>query len=186
MTDTVALLTQYPFPTRVRYGDADQGTPPALALPDPQASMVPDGSVRAGGHVFTEGQAVAMLKMRGSDWTKAVLKHLRAFGRENCALEDYHALAKMGFAVNKGSRHVLTPSGRRRADMVAMDIARAEGMHAITYDLGNLHRAPASKCTCGWIAYRTRACPNWMIQLGRDAQHHLETVGEFVASEAAE
>jgi len=186
MTDTVTLLQQHPFPTRVRYGDADQGTPPALDPLDLRASMVPEGTLRAGGHVFTEGQAVAMLKMRGSDWTKAVLKHLRAFGRENCTLEDYRALAQMGFAVNKGSRHVLTPSGGWKANIVAMHIARAEGMHALTYDLGNTHKAACVKCTCGEVFYKSRHLPNWMIALSRAGRAHLESVGEFVASEAAE
>jgi hypothetical protein len=184
-SDTTAMLLKYPPPSRERYGDANEDVPVASSPSSPPKALEAAGTTYAL-RAFTPGQAIALLTMRRSDWSKAVLAHLRAFGRDTCSGDDFRTLAKMGFAISKGSYHVLTPSGRWKADIVAMDLARAEGMHAITYDLGNLHKAAAVKCTCGHVIYKSRHLPNWMIALSRAGRAHLESVGEFVASEAAE
>ena len=133
---------------------------------------------RTGEVLLTPGQKIALLKMRGSDWSKAVLSHVVAFGQGDTVGADYYALARLGLAVHKGSYHVLTPTGRRRADQVAVELARAEGMHVITYDLANRYgRAASARCTCGWGTYRTRAVPSYALLIGQDVQRHLEHEG---------
>jgi hypothetical protein len=124
---------------RVRYGDgADVTAPAARSEPLP----------RAGEILFTPGQKVALLTMRRSDWSNAVLAHLKAFGRDGVSGGDYRALAGLGLAVNKGSFHVLTPTGRWRADLVAMELARASGLHAVRTDLYPRYGVAAfAKCT---------------------------------------
>ena len=183
MHDTTAPMIEHPFPTRQRYedGPAAPGTSPAPAPPLPPS---PKG---AGEPLLTAGQQVALLKMRGSDWSKAVVQHLKAFGRADCDGADYRALAAAGFAVNKGSFHVLTSQGRWLADRVACDIARSEGLHVVTYDLFPRSRGAASaKCTCGWCTYVSRTFASYVVQLGSFGRHHLEHVGAFVAGEAGQ
>lgn len=128
--------------------------------------------------VLTPGQKIALLKMRRSDWTKAVLAHLEAFGAAEVCGEDYRALARIGLAESRGAYHVRTPLGRWRADRVAVELARGADMHVITYNLFPRHGSAASaRCSCGWSAFRTRAVSSYVLTLGQDAQHHLKHVG---------
>lgn len=134
---------------------------------------------RAGKIVLTPSQKVALLKMRRSDWSKAVVAHLVAFGMGECDGGDYRAFAAIGLAEHRGSFHVLTPQGRWRADQVAIEIARDTGMHVVTYSLTPRHGSAASaKCTCGWGAFRTRAIASYATTLAADVRKHLEHVGE--------
>jgi hypothetical protein len=152
---------------RTRYGDATADSP-ALDTP----------ITRAGEIVFTPGQKIALLKMRGSDWSKAVLRHLIAFGHIDAVGADYFALARIGLAARRGSYHVLTPQGRWRADRVAVELARKSGIHVITFNLNPRYGAAANaKCTCGWSSFRTRAVPSYALLVDKDAQHHLEHEG---------
>jgi hypothetical protein len=164
-----APIRYLPFPTRERYEE----TAPRPA-PEPE---------------FTDGQKVALLDMRRSDWSKAVLAHLRAFGKADCCGDDYRAMAARGLAVNRGSFHTLTQHGRWRADLVAIEIARAEGMHVVTYHLGRsgpAAKAASARCLCGWSSYATRNVASYMTTLQRHGRGHLEFFGQYVASEAAE
>ena len=171
MTGLPAMLTEFPFPTRERYGDASASdASPALALPSdcPQA--------RAGEIVLTDGQKVALLKMRGSDWSKAVLKHLKATGFANCDRGDFIVCAERSLARLAGSYHVLTQAGRWRADQVAHELAK--GMHVITYDFGSAGVAAQAKCLCGWRTFKSRhSATNFAQAIGRAGQRHLEHVG---------
>jgi hypothetical protein len=133
--------------------------------------------------LLTPGQKVALLKIRRSDWAKAVLKHLIAFGKADCTIDDYRVLERLHMAVNKGSFHVLTPHGRWTADIEAMKIARAEGMHVVTYDFGRGERhelggAPATAhCTCGWRVSKSRMQSSYASAIGRAGVGHLRHVG---------
>ena len=152
---------------RARYGDAENDS---SALATPKAS-----TARAGEIVLTPGQKIALLKMRGSDWSKAVLRKLKQLGKGDVSGGDFYAVARLGFATQAGSYHVLTPQGRRRADGIAMDIARAIGMHTMTYYLGGTGRhAARAQCTCGWSAFRSMAIQSYITTLSGDAQRHLD------------
>lgn len=184
MRETTAMLLEHPFPTRERYGDAAAASGPSSAL----ASTSDCPLARAGELVLTAGQEIALLRMRRSDWAAAVVEHLISLGRADCAIEDYRALAAAGLAVNKGSFHVLTSRGRWRADQVAIELARAEGMHVITYDFGRTGRAAKAAsacCTCGWQTFKSRAIPSYLIQTVRAGRRHLEHVGSFLATAEA-
>jgi len=152
----------------------------AIAKPESvaPASMPAAPLPKAGEIILTPGQKIALLKMRRSDWSKAVLAQLEAFGKADCAGGDYRALAQLGLAVCKGSFHVLTPAGRWRADRVAVELARDAELHIVTYDLFPRSRGAASaKCTCGWSSFRTRAIASYVVLLGADAHRHLEREG---------
>jgi hypothetical protein len=166
------LLTKYPFPNRERYGDA-AGTSPALA-----SSPLPGA-----GEDLSRNQKIALLKMRRSDWSKAVVSRLKIDGDVRISGADYVACRELGLAVQKGSFHVLTLRGRWQADQAAMAIAREIGIHAITYDLGRFGAAACAKCTCGWRTFRTRAIDSFVTLLCNDARHHLEHVSVASASE---
>lgn len=156
---------------RKRYGVAAEGSP-ALESPSPHTPA------RAGEILLTPGQKIALLTMRKSEWSQAVLAHLTAFGQADVAGGDYRACAKLGLAVHKGSYHVLTPQGRWRADRVAVEIARAHGLHCVTLDLNPRYGAAASaQCTCGWSTYRTTKILSYGAMLARDAHWHLQQVG---------
>ena len=170
------LARQYPFPERSAFLGrlADPTASPALT---PVPSTVQRPSRRAGEVLLTPGQKIALLKMRGSDWSKVVLRHLRAFGKDECAGGDYRALAQIGLATCKGSYHVLTAAGRWKADFYAMELARTEDLHIVSYDYGGPGRAACVKCTCGHRVFKSRAVPGWQTQLTVAAHAHLEHVG---------
>ena len=162
---------------RARYGDAADEASPALS-PGPETSDLAPGTTRAGEALLTPGQKIALLKMRGSDWSKAILKHLTAFGQDEISGRDYVALANLGLAINKGTFHVLSPPGRWRADRVACELARGLDMHVMTLALApKFGSAASAKCTCGWSTFRTRAVPSYATLIAGDAHHHLQNMG---------
>jgi hypothetical protein len=172
VSPTSQLSTANPFPTRERYGDAIAAeTSPVLKSTTTSLAHTPDERT---GEAFTPGQKAALLKMRRSDWSKAVLAHLTAFGQADCVGADYRALAEQKLAINKGSFHVLTDHGRWEADRVASLIARELDMRVIAYSLYP-RRGSAAKavCTCGWSAFRTRAIRSYSGLLHQDANYHL-------------
>lgn len=152
----------------------------SISIFEPAPLPAPDKPLpKAGEVVLTPGQKIALLKMRGSDWSEAILSKLERFGQAECTGADYRALASLRLAVCKGSFHVLTPAGRWRADRVARDIARESGIHAITIEFFPRSRGAASaRCSCGWSTYRSRAIKSYASMLSADAQHHLRHVGE--------
>lgn len=181
--ETTALLARYPFPSRQRYEDGPAASGPS---PAPHSAVLPSKAPGAG-EELTHGQKVALLKARGSDWSKAVLAHLEAFGKADCGIADYRVLVAKGLAVSRGGFHTLTSHGRWRADIVASEFAKAEGMHVMTYNAGR--RGPASKaasarCTCGWSSYASLNIASYMTPPHRHGRGHLEHVGQYMASEA--
>lgn len=171
MTD---LLARHGTPSDAPNAAAD--APPAPDLTRTVGKSLPAAGGALYSH-FSDGQKVALLKMRRSDWSDAVLDHLRAFGRDDCSGEDYRALARVRLAIkNPRGFHELTISGKAVANVIAVQLARQEGLHAVTVDL---HRsgAPGARCTCGWATYRTRAIPSFLTMLYRDAAYHLQCVG---------
>lgn len=68
---------------------------------------------------FTPGQTLAMLKMRGSDFSLAVHAKLLQ-GTARATLEDYTDLATMGFAQRQANGfHKLSPRGHFKANELA-------------------------------------------------------------------
>jgi hypothetical protein len=153
----------------------------ALSLPEsavPAVEPHDDPLPQAGVVVLTPAQKVALLKMRRSDWSKAVVAHLEAFGKAEVTGGDYRALAQLGLAVNKGSFHVLTPAGRRRDDQVAMELARDNGLHAVTYDYRPRGQGAAFvRCTCGWCVFKSRTQRSYALALHQAANAHLQREG---------
>lgn len=151
---------------------------PALCLP---SAVRPAAAQRAGEPKLTQGQKLALLVMRQSDLSKAVLAGVIARTKDGPAGRDFYECAKLGLAINKGKFHVLTPRGRWLADFVATDVARQFGLHIITYfhgDRGN-GQAAYSKCTCGWRSYpRSTYNASWLSGIGGAAQAHLAHVAE--------
>lgn len=154
-----------------RSGDA-AGRSPA----PPQPALLTPG---AGEPLLTDGQKIALLKMRRSDWSKAVLTKLKELDLCTATGDDFRSLVPMRLAISKGSYHVLTSSGRWRADRVAEQIAREASMHIISYDFGGRYgRGAFYRCTCGAsAAYRSKYIGNYMGLVAKDARHHLEHVG---------
>lgn len=179
---TLDLQRRFPFPTRDRY--ECEATEVAGLDPSPALASHPLPQ-RAGGADLTDGQKVALLNRRGSDWSKAVLSHLRAFGKAECGSADYQALVGKGLAESRGSYHVLTSHGRWRADQVAIELARAEGLHVMTYSAGRRGaKAGSARCTCGWSSRIAAYARDHLFTLRRHGREHLEAVGQFVAREA--
>jgi hypothetical protein len=134
---------------------------------------------------LTHGQKIALLKMRRSDWSKAVLAKLAELGNTDVAGADFRSLVPLHLAVCKGSFHVLSEHGRWRADRVAEAFAREIGMHVISYDRGGFDRAAFWRCTCGESAYRTRHVGNYMGLLVKGGRLHLEHVGALPKRDVA-
>jgi hypothetical protein len=153
---------------QARYGVTDSTLSPAAPR---------EPAPRAGEILLTPSQKVALLTMRRSDWSEAVLAHLKAFGRDAVSGGDYRALARLSLAVNKGSFHVLTPPGRWRADLVAMELARENDLHVIAMEPNPRYGAAYAKCTCGWRVFRSRVNASYAALLARDARSHLEHEG---------
>ncbi len=166
MSDTTIRLL--PFPTRKPYDGA-------LIAPERKPAAE-----------FSRGEKVALLRLRRSAWSEAVLDHLRAFGGDDCSGADYRALATRELAICKGSFHVLTQCGRWTADRIAMDIARAENMHAVSYTPARRGAAASARCACGWSTYASAHIPGHMNTLYRHGRAHLQRIGQYMASEAAE
>jgi len=126
---------------------------------------------------LSEGQQLALLVMRRSDLSKAVLGKLvqaRSPGPEG---RHFYEVARVGLATHRGTFHLLTPRGRYEADRIGREMARELGLHVISYDLGGPGRAARASCACGWSAFRTRAIPSYLVMLNRDAGHHLRHQG---------
>lgn len=173
-------------PTRARYEafedalvgllDRAAGHDGPDASPAPTSPVAPSG---AGEEVLTPGQQVALLKMRKSDWSKAVLKHIAALDQDRCDGADFRSCAEIGLAINKGSYHVLSNPGRWRADQLARAIAKANGMHVISTEIPKPSSgfAPQVRCTCGFQVRVSRYVPGWENQLSRAGHGHLRHVG---------
>lgn len=114
--------------------------------------------------------------MRGSELSKAVLAGVIEQTHAGPSGRDFYSCAQLGLAINKGRFHVLTPQGRWKADRVACEVARAFGLHIITYDLGGSGRAACAKCTCGWRHFRTRVFQSYLVLLAQDVRLHLRNV----------
>jgi hypothetical protein len=164
---------------RVPHGDAADRSPAPSSSPQPPAHG-------AGEPVLSQGQKIALLKMRRSEWSKAILSKLKEIGACDVTGEDFRSLVPLHLAVNKGSFHVLTSSGRWRADQVAREIARANDLHVIAYDFGSYGRAAFWHCTCGERSYHSRATPgNYVGKLVRGGRLHLEHVGAVAKRDVA-
>lgn len=157
---------------RVSHGDRAVDRSPAPSPPAP----LPSG---AGEPVLSHGQRVALLMMRRSDWSKAVLVKLREAGLLVVTGDDFRSLVPLGLAIAKGhSYHVPTSNGRWRADRIAEQIARDLDLHVIAYDYGSYGRAAFWHCTCGERSYHSRNTPgNYVGKLVKGGRLHLEHVG---------
>jgi hypothetical protein len=131
----------------------------------------------AGEPVLSDGQKIALLTMRKSDWASAVLAGLKATGSGAAVGSDFRSLVPLGLAINKGSLHNLTSAGRWRADQVALQMARELDMHVLTYDWTGPGRPCFVRCTCGFSIHRQQHNKHL---LGRSGANHLA----FVASRA--
>jgi hypothetical protein len=132
----------------------------------------------AGEPVLTHGQRIALLIMRRSDWSKAVLAKVKEAGLLVVTGNDFRSLVPLGLATPKGhSYHVPTPSGRWRADRIAEEIARDIGIHVISYNYGGYGRAAFWHCTCGARSYHSRHAGDFVKAIGRGGRLHLEHVG---------
>jgi hypothetical protein len=158
---------------RARYDDAADRSP-APSSPCSAAGAAPG----AGEWVLSQGQKIALLTMRKSDWASAVLAKLKETGAGAAVGDDFRSLVPLGLAINKGSLHNLTSSGRWRADQVAMQIARDLGMHVLTYDWTKPGLACFVRCTCGFSVHRQQRNKHL---LGRSGTAHLA----FVVAQAA-
>jgi hypothetical protein len=150
--------------------------------PSPPALLAPG----AGEPLLTDGQKIALLKMRRSDWSKAILTKLKEI--DQCAVTgaDFRSLVPLHLAISKGSFHVLTSSGRWRADQTAREIARANSLHVIAYDFGSYSRAAFWHCTCGERSYHSRNTPgNYAGKLVKGGRLHLEHVGAIPKRDVA-
>ncbi len=123
---------------------------------------------------LSEAVQLALLAMRRSDTSKAVLANLSQAGSPGPQGRDFYAAARLGLAIKNGAFHSLTPRGWFEADRIGREIAQHLGMHVVSYDLGGPGRVARASCPCGWSAFRTRAIPSYLIMLTRDGQHHLQ------------
>lgn len=122
---------------------------------------------------LSEGQQLALLVMRRSDLSKAVLGKLLLARNPGPSGRHFYEVAQLGLATRNGTFHLLTPRGRYEADRIGREMARALGLHVITYSLGGPGRAARASCACGWSAFRTRAIPSYLVMLHHDAGYHL-------------
>lgn len=143
----------------------------------PLPAFAPSTYVPPGEPILEPAQKIALLRIRRSAWSEAILDRLPRFRRYHLTRETFVSLERLGLAIPKGNFHVLTAAGRWRADKIAMEWARSNGIHAITYDDGGPGRAGKATCTCGWSAFRSRHVGNSSGLLSRDAHHHLTHVG---------
>jgi hypothetical protein len=64
-----------------------------------------------------------------------------------------------------------------------MTIARAEGMHVVTYDFGRSDKhalgpqMATARCTCGWRTQKSRMQSSYATVLSRAGIGHLRFVG---------
>jgi hypothetical protein len=128
---------------------------------------------RVGEVLLTPRQELALLRMRGSDWARVVADKLAETSVGEPTRSDYAACVTIGLAINKGTFSVLTPTGRFRADRLAMSRARFLNMHAVTYDLSNKYVGDQVKCTCGWSMRKTRYHGKSYALLSAAAMQHL-------------
>jgi hypothetical protein len=160
-----------PSPSAIRHVGDEGGCSPAPSSP----AIIAPG---AGEPLLTDGQKIALLKMRRSDWAKAIVSKLKQIGSCAVAGDDFLSLVPLKLAISKGSFHVLTPSGRWRADQVAIQVARALGLHVITYDWTGPGRPCFVRCTCGFSVHRQQRHKHLLSRAGAN---HLA----FVASRQA-
>jgi hypothetical protein len=121
---------------------------------------------------LSDGQQLALLAMRRSELSEAVLKKLHQAGTAKAQGRHFYELARLNLAEHNGRYHVLTPKGRFAADRLALETARQLGMHIVTYNFGRPGSAARAYCTCGWSTFRSRAVGNYAGMLARDAHHH--------------
>ena len=126
---------------------------------------------------LSEGQQLALLAMRRSELSQAVLKQLAQAASAGPQGRHFYEAARLGLAISRGAFHLLTPRGRFEADRIGREIALRHGMHVVSYDLGGPGRAASARCACGWSAFRTKAISSYLVTLTRDAQHHLRHAG---------
>lgn len=128
---------------------------------------------------LTDGQKIALLKIRKNEWSKAVLQHLEPFGKAECTGDDYRSLVPLHLAIDKGGYRVPTHHGRWVADQVAMTIARERGMHVITHVIPKkgMGLAPYIRCTCGFHLRLSTYKPGHDFRLSHAAREHLRFVG---------
>ncbi len=119
---------------------------------------------------LSEPQQLALLTMRRSELSEAVLKKLHQAGTAKAQGRHFYELARLNLAEHR--YHVLTPKGRFAADRLALETARQLGMHIVTYNFGRPGSAARAYCTCGWSTFRSRAVGNYAGMLARDAHHH--------------
>lgn len=154
-------------------GTADTSPAPGQTAPHPQTPSPGAGEPR-----LTHGQRVALLMMRRSDWSRAVLAKLKEAGLLAVNGDNFRSLVPLGLAIAKGhSYHIPTRHGRWTADRIAREIARDIGMHVITYNYGGPGRAAFWECTCGDRGYHSRHAGDFVLAIGRGARLHLEHVG---------
>jgi hypothetical protein len=168
-------------PQRIRFDYLRDAADRSL-VPEPPLTPAPGTSE----FNLTYVQKIALLKMRGNDLSKAVMAKLEETDSATVTGNDFRSLVPLHLAINKGSFHVLTPSGRWRADRVAEEFARSLDIHVIAYDYGGYGRGAFWHCTCGARSYHSRNTPgNYVGKLVRGGRLHLEHVGALKKEDAA-
>lgn len=133
---------------------------------------------------LTPSQELALLAMRRSELSKAVLAKLHQAGFARATRVDFGALVHMGLAIKVGTYHRLTPRGWYEADRIGRDKAKELRLHVIGYDLGGPGRAAKAFCPCGWSTFRSRSIRSYLTSLSADAQHHLNYTATIDAAAA--
>jgi hypothetical protein len=130
------------------------------------------------GETLTRSMQVALVKMMyRSDQAKEVIAQLERFGKAECSGVDYFKLGRLGLAEQRNcSYHRLTVKGRRAAKDALRDLARADGIHALDYELEPRSGAPFVCCTCGWRVYKSSYYASYRSILYRFGDHHLRHV----------
>lgn len=107
-----------------------QGYASLKRMADPEPAPMPAPSITAD---FTPGQSLALLKMRGSEFSLAVHAKLLE-GTARTTLEDYVDLATMGFAQRQANGfHRLSPRGHFKANELARVLGPQVGIPVPTF-----------------------------------------------------
>lgn len=117
---------------------------------------------------------LALLMVRRGQLADEVSERLRAKG-VNASQSDFATLRDDGLAVRPLAEryHRITAYGTRIADQLAAVLAKANGIHHITY-VFNSYTEHKARCTCGWTQSGDRKMNrNWRAPLERAAEKHL-------------
>lgn len=176
MSNTLTLISSASSLSAPTRGQAEDS--PDLVPPDGASGR--DAVLESRGDSLTREMKVALIKMMvRSEQAKEVLRQLAPFGKAECHGSDYRELARLGLAVRKNDAwHVLTPMGRLKAKDALIELARADGIHALDYQFETpAGIAPFVRCTCGWTVRKSKYWGSYRNVLYRFGTQHLEFVG---------